>query len=310
MTETGIRAPEVKAGRTTWLGPSRSSCGASRAFGRPTTSGWRRSSGSMAADVVTVEKVDRINARARRQQKRDGRADAQGAPAGASGDRRTSAAAAEHKAAFEAYVRRRRRGGLSTLEAEGAVGRLRRRRRLPGAATRRSARSAGGLPTVSPIRAIAGVRQMSSATSTRSPSRSRGRRPAGSARRRARPQTDDRRRWPSSASRRWSSTPCRRRRQTLLDDAAVNIDEWIAEEVERRLRRAGGHGLRDRRRRQQADAASSTTPRSPRRAWAWGKIGYIATGVAGGFAAADPVRQADRPRLRAEGRLPAERAAS
>ena len=41
--------------------------------------------------------------------------------------------------------------------------------------------------------------------------------------------------------------------QTLLDDAAVDIDQWIAEEVETRLRRAGGHRLRHRRRHQQAE---------------------------------------------------------
>ena len=40
---------------------------------------------------------------------------------------------------------------------------------------------------------------------------------------------------------------------TLLDDSAVNIDEWIAAEVETGVRRAGGHGLRHRRRHQQAE---------------------------------------------------------
>ena len=40
--------------------------------------------------------------------------------------------------------------------------------------------------------------------------------------------------------------------QTLLDDAIVDIDQWIADEVETRLRRAGGRGLRQRRRRRQA----------------------------------------------------------
>ena len=32
--------------------------------------------------------------------------------------------------------------------------------------------------------------------------------------------------------RRWSFTPCRPRPQALLEDSAVNIDEWLAAEVE------------------------------------------------------------------------------
>ncbi|HQR89628.1 MAG: phage capsid protein [Caulobacter sp. 12-67-6] len=75
--------------------------------------------------------------------------------------------------------------------------------------------------------------------------------------------------------------------QALLDDAYVSIDEWLAEEV------------------QDAFAAQETTafisgdgvnkPKgllaytaAPDASYTWGQMGYLATGVAGGFAAANP----------------------
>ena len=76
--------------------------------------------------------------------------------------------------------------------------------------------------------------------------------------------------------------------QTLLDDAAVDIDQWIAEEVQAAFAEKEGDGLRHRRRRNEAEAASSTIRKVAEAAWSWGKIGYIATGVAGAFAAAAP----------------------
>lgn len=75
--------------------------------------------------------------------------------------------------------------------------------------------------------------------------------------------------------------------QTLLDDSAVNIDEWIAEEVRTAFA-------------EQENAAfvSGNGTDKPKGflsydmvdegAWAWGKIGYVMTGVSGGFAATDP----------------------
>jgi HK97 family phage major capsid protein len=75
--------------------------------------------------------------------------------------------------------------------------------------------------------------------------------------------------------------------QALLDDAYVSIDEWLAEEV------------------QDAFAAQETTafvtgdgvnkPRgflaytaAPDASYAWGQVGYLATGVAGGWPASNP----------------------
>lgn len=75
--------------------------------------------------------------------------------------------------------------------------------------------------------------------------------------------------------------------QALLDDAYVSLDEWLAEEV------------------QDAFAAQETTafvtgdgvnkPKgllaytaAPDASYTWGQVGYLATGVAGGFAATNP----------------------
>ena len=75
--------------------------------------------------------------------------------------------------------------------------------------------------------------------------------------------------------------------QTLLEDAAVNIDEWVAEEV--RIAFA-----------EQENAAfvSGDGTNKPKgflsytmiaeASWAWDKIGYLTTGVSADFPASDP----------------------
>jgi HK97 family phage major capsid protein len=76
--------------------------------------------------------------------------------------------------------------------------------------------------------------------------------------------------------------------QTLLDDSFVNLEDWIATEVEEAF--AG---------QERAAFVSGDGDNQPRGfldydmvaegSHAWEKIGYIATGVDGGFAASDPV---------------------
>ncbi len=76
--------------------------------------------------------------------------------------------------------------------------------------------------------------------------------------------------------------------QTLLDDSFVNLEDWIASEVEEAF--AG---------QERAAFVSGDGENKPRgfldydmvaeASHAWDKIGYIATGVDGGFAASDPV---------------------
>ena len=96
---------------------------------------------------------------------------------------------------------------------------------------------------------------------------------------------------------------------TLLDDAAVNIDEWIADEVEQAFAEQEGTAF--------VTGDGTNKPKGflaytkvANASWAWGNIGYIATGAAGAFAVEQPVRRAGRPDLRAEGRLPRRTASS
>jgi len=76
--------------------------------------------------------------------------------------------------------------------------------------------------------------------------------------------------------------------QTLLDDSFVNLEDWIAGEVEEAFagqeRAAFVNGDGDDKPRGFLDYDLVAEG-----AHVWGKIGYVATGVDAGFAAADPV---------------------
>ena len=93
---------------------------------------------------------------------------------------------------------------------------------------------------------------------------------------------------------------------TLLDDAAVNIDQWIASEVEQTFAEQEGTAF--------VTGDGSNKPKGflsyttvDNGSWAWGNIGYIPTGAAGDFPRVESVRHAGRPDLCGQGRLPAER---
>lgn len=75
--------------------------------------------------------------------------------------------------------------------------------------------------------------------------------------------------------------------QTLLDDSAVDVEQWIAEEVQTVFAEQEG-----------AAFVSGNGTDKPKgflayttvadASWSWGNIGYVATGVSGGFAASNP----------------------
>jgi len=73
----------------------------------------------------------------------------------------------------------------------------------------------------------------------------------------------------------------------LLDDSAVNIDEWIAEEVQSAFAEqetaafVNGDGVN----KPQGFLNYTSVDES---SWSWGNIGYLATGVDGDFPASDP----------------------
>src|SRR6185503_3096107 len=71
---------------------------------------------------------------------------------------------------------------------------------------------------------------------------------------------------------------------TLLEDAAVNIDEWIAGEVEQAFAAQEGTAFvsGDGSNKPKGFLAYTTVANG---SWTWGNIGYIASSVAGGFPA-------------------------
>jgi HK97 family phage major capsid protein len=74
---------------------------------------------------------------------------------------------------------------------------------------------------------------------------------------------------------------------TLLDDSAVNIDEWIAQEVELAFATQEGTAFVT------GDGDKKPTgflnyDKVVEGSWAWTKIGYVPTGVAGEFPEEDP----------------------
>ena len=74
---------------------------------------------------------------------------------------------------------------------------------------------------------------------------------------------------------------------TLLEDSAVNIDQWLAAEVDTAFAAQEGAAF--------VNGDGSNKPTGflhqtivAESAWAWGKLGYVATGSAGAFPASDP----------------------
>jgi HK97 family phage major capsid protein len=229
----------------------------------------------MSADVVTVEKVERINKKLDELTLKSRRP--------AIGDT-VKTEPTEHKRAFEQYVRKGEVQGLFDLEAkamsigsnpdggylvpqetETEIGRL--------------------LSRASPIRAIADVRQVSSAI-YKKPFVITGAAAGWVGEAVARPQTNS----PTLAELSFPTMELYAQpaaTQALLDDSVVNLDEWIAREIETVFAEQeteafiNGDGVNK-------PKGFMTYPKIANASWTWGNTGYIATGVAGAFAAANP----------------------
>ncbi|KPH80571.1 phage major capsid protein [Bosea vaviloviae] len=191
---------------------------------------------------------------------------------------------AEHKAAFAAYVRSGEAGGLKRLEGKalsagsGPDGGYLAPSTVESEILRR-------LASVSPIRSIATVRTISSGTYKKAFSTT-GPASGWVAEAAARPQTGT----PALAE---LSFPAMElyampaATQTLLDDAIVNIDQWIAEEVESAFAEQEGAAfvIGDGIDKPKGFLAYPTVAEA---SWSWGNIGVLNTGVAGSFAASNP----------------------
>jgi HK97 family phage major capsid protein len=190
----------------------------------------------------------------------------------------------EHKAAFLAYVRSGESAGLKALE---------------GKALSVGANADGGylvpdevettigrrLGVVSPIRALAGSRTVSSDV-YKKPFMTSGPAVGWVAETDARPQTSS----PVLAE---LSFPAMElyampaATAALLDDSAVNIEEWLAGEVEQAFAEQEGTAFVT------GDGVGKPKgflayPTVAQGSWSWGNIGYVATGAAGAFPASNP----------------------
>jgi HK97 family phage major capsid protein len=238
-----------------------------------------------SADPLTDEKVTRIgmaldaNKRVLDELVLKGRR-----PALARETRMLSAAELEHRSAFDAYVRHGEATGLKRLEAKalsagsGADGGF----LVPEETEREIGRR---LSQVSPIRAIAGNRQVSS-TVYRKPFLITGAAAGWVGETAARPQTDS----PTLAELSFPTMELYAMpaaTQTLLDDSAVNVDEWIAAEIDTVFAEQEGTSF--------VSGDGTNKPKGflsyeavDEDDWEWGKLGFVPSGAAGAFAASDP----------------------
>jgi HK97 family phage major capsid protein len=239
----------------------------------------------LSADVLTEEKLSRID---RAMDDNKARLDALALksrrPQFGHSDAVTDAATREHKAAFDSYVRTGEANALKQLEGKALSagsgpdgGYL-----VPVPAERELLRR---LAMISPMRGLATVREISGsqlkkAFSTTGPVAGW----AGEAL--ARPQTNSQiladLTFPAMELYAMPSAT-----QTLLDDGAIDIEQWIADEVETVFAEKEGQAfiLGDGIDKPKGILGYTNVANS---SWTWGNIGYLATGVAGAFAVANP----------------------
>lgn len=240
----------------------------------------------LAADPVTEEKLARLDRALDDAQRRLERVqlESRRPVLGPAGPEREAPARTEHKAAFDLYVRAGEAAGLKTLEGKalsagsGPDGGYLVPQAIEAEVLRR-------LAAVSPIRSIASVRVISAGQYKRAFSKA-GPATGWVAESAARPQTDG----PSLAE---LSFPAMElyampaATQTLLDDAVVDLDTWLADEVETAFAAQEGAAFvtGDGSGKPKGFIAADKVAES---AWEWGKLGFVPTGAAGAFAASDP----------------------
>ncbi|MBL8584235.1 MAG: phage major capsid protein [Rhizobiaceae bacterium] len=233
------------------------------------------------ADVLSTEKVDRISRALDDQKRLLDRMELKKLRPGLGRER---AAPSEHKAAFEAYIRHgdeRQLRSLDTKALSAGSG-------PDGGYTvpvEIETEIAKRLSALSPIRSIASVRQVSTSV-LRKPFATTGFAVGWVGETASRPQTgtptlDDLEFPTAELYAMPAATP------SLLEDSVVDLDQWIATEVEAAFAEQEGTAF--------VTGNGTNKPRGfldydqvAEGSWAWEKIGYIATGVAGAFAASNP----------------------
>lgn len=238
----------------------------------------------MSADVVTTDKLDRIN---RALDEYKGTVDQlllKAARPQRGGSVVRSGAVSEHKNAFDDYMRRGEAQHLRRLEEKAlSVG-----TNSDGGYLVPEEIEAGvmrALRDASPIRAISGVRQVSGNT-YKKPFAITGAATGWVAETGTRDQTNS----PTLSELAFPTMELYAMpaaTQTLLEDAAVNIDEWVAEEVriafaeQENTAFVSGNGTNK-------PKGFLSYTMIAEASWAWDKIGYLTTGVSGALPASDP----------------------
>ncbi len=238
----------------------------------------------MGPDAVTSDKVDRISAALDEQKKALDRVIARkmrpalGQPG--YGNMETT----EHKAAFERYVRSGDERAMRAIEEKAhSIGSGPDGGYLvpPETETEIGRR----LANLSPIRSIAAVRQVSGAV-LKKPFSLTGPATGWVSETAARPQTASgtlaELQFPTVELYAMPAATA-----SLLDDSAVDIDQWIATEIETAFAEQEGAAFLN------GDGVNKPRglldyPIVAESAWAWGSIGTIATGVSGAFPATNP----------------------
>lgn len=237
----------------------------------------------LGADVVTAEKVDKIG-RALDQQKAaldelalaKHRPQLDGAP--------KHGPETEHKAAWDAYMRKGDQSAISRIELKSLSGQVGPDGGYVVPAEIESMIDKM-LARVSPIRGIATVRQIGAA-SFKKPIASNGATAGWAGETQSRPETAT----PTMSviefpAMELYAMPAAT--QSLLDDAYVNVEQWLADEVQTEFAEQEGAAFLT------GDGVNRprgllTYPFVANGSWSWGRIGYVATGNAGDFAASNP----------------------
>lgn len=199
-------------------------------------------------------------------------------------DARSDSAAIEHKKALNLYMRSGEIAGLRSFETKalsagsGPDGGF----LVPPASEREILRR---MSQVSPIRAIATVKSVSIAT-YRKAFMTTGPAAGWVSETAARPQTNSQLiaelSFPTMELYAMPSAT-----QTILDDASVDIEQWVASEIESVFAEQEGTAF--------VNGDGTTRPlgfMTPQKViqnnWAWGRLGYIVTGASGALPAANP----------------------
>lgn len=228
-------------------------------------------------DVVTKEKLERIETSLGDLSRKYSRPLKGETP-------RHSGVALQHKSAFEGYVRQGEVGNLRQLEGKAlSVGSDPDGGYLVPGETEETVNSA--VRDISPIRAISGVRQVSSAV-YKKPFAISGPNTGWVGETAGRPETDT----PNLTELNFPTMELYAMpaaTSTLLDDSAVDIDSWLAEEVRAAFAEQEGTAF------VVGDGVNKPTgflsyPTVDDATWSWGNIGTISTGVTADFPAGDP----------------------